>query len=74
MEPDNKAIEEKILVCKRLRERGDFTVGQRLGEERLVNPFIRCFSENKEYFSEITGEVDPVRVFAKLRKLKDTFK
>jgi hypothetical protein len=41
-------------------------------EERLYNPFIRCARE--EYFKEITGEIDPVRIFAKIRKLKDNFK
>lgn len=55
-----KAISEK-----------EFTVPSKLIEERLINPFIRCVRE--AHFSSITGEQDPVRIFAKLRKLRDNF-
>ena len=51
---------------------GEFTVPSKLMEERLYNPFIRCARD--DYFKEITAENDPVRVFAKIRKLKDNFK
>ena len=41
---------------------GEFTVGSKLIEERLYNPFIRC--EREPYFREITGEPnDPIRAF-----------
>jgi hypothetical protein len=52
-------------------------------DERLINPFIRCFGADKktrDYYEQITGEADGTptgsngkleRVFAKLRKLKD---
>ena len=52
---------------------GEFTVGSKLIEERLYNPFIRCATE--PYFKELTDEPnDPVRAFAKLRKLKDEYR
>ena len=52
---------------------GEFSVGSKLVEERFFNPFLRCATE--EYYKEITGEPnDPVRRFAKIRALKDTFK
>jgi len=41
-------------------------------EERLFNPFIRCAREG--YFKEVTAENDPVRIFGKIRKLKDNYK
>lgn len=45
----------------------------RLMEERLYNPFIRVAKEQS--LQEITGERgSPVRAFAKIRKLKDSFK
>jgi len=66
-------IDAKIKLAKQIREMGEFTVGSRLMEERLYNPFIRCATE--DYFKDITNEPnDPVRRFAKIRKLKDTFK
>ena len=42
-----------------MREEGHFTVGSPLMDERLYNPFIRCFAadfETKQYFAQITGE------------------
>ena len=55
-------IDKKIEQCKKLRNMGEFTVGSKLIEERLYNPFIRC--EKEPYFKEITGEYnDPVKVF-----------
>jgi len=71
LEPDNPLIEAKIKLCKEIRERGDFTVGSKLIEERLCNPFIRCATE--EHYRKISGESDPVKIFAKIRKLKDDF-
>lgn len=62
IEPNNPMIDKKIEQCKKLRNMGEFTVGSKLIEERLYNPFIRC--EKEPYFKEITGEYnDPVKVF-----------
>ena len=72
IEPENPMIDHKIQQAEKARASGDFTVPSKLMEERLYNPFIRCARE--DYFKEITGEQDPIRVFAKIRKLKDNFK
>jgi hydroxyacylglutathione hydrolase len=72
IESENPMIEHKIKQAEKAIAQGEFTVPSKLMEERLFNPFIRCARE--PYFKEITGENDPVRIFAKLRKLKDTFK
>lgn len=41
-------IDAKIRMCDNIREAGEFTVGSKLIEERMYNPFIRCARE--EYF------------------------
>ena len=39
----------------------------------MFNPFIRCAKE--PYYKQLTDEAnDPVRIFEKIRKLKDQFK
>lgn len=58
-------------MVMKARAKGDFTVPSKLMEERLYNPFIRCARE--EYFSQVTGEKDPIRIFKKIRKLRDNF-
>jgi hydroxyacylglutathione hydrolase len=73
VEPNNPMIDAKIKQCEQIRAQNEFTVGSKLMEERFFNPFIRCASE--DYFKELTGEPnDPVRAFAKIRKLKDNYK
>ena len=74
IEPNNPMIDAKISQCKQIREVDELTVGSKLHEEKLYNPFIRCAS-SEPYYSELTGEQnDPIRRFAKIRKLKDSFK
>lgn len=72
IEPENPMIDVKLEQAKKALSNGEFTVPSKLMDERLYNPFIRCAREH--YFKEITGENDPTRIFAKLRKLKDTYK
>lgn len=53
LEPDNEAIQHKLEVCKQIILKSEFTVGGHLSDERLFNPFIRCFGagrEAKEYY------------------------
>eukprot|EP00347_Sterkiella_histriomuscorum_P003872 403362619 len=71
IEPDNPMISHKLNQCQKALDNGDFSVPSKLMEEKLYNPFIRCARD--EYFSQITGEQDPIRIFAKIRKLRDTF-
>lgn len=72
LEPDNPAIKAKIKICQELRSKDEFTVGSKIFEERLYNPFIRVSSE--PIYKELTGEPnDPIKAFAKIRKLKDNF-
>jgi hydroxyacylglutathione hydrolase len=76
LEPDNPHIEQKLEMCRELREKDEFTVGNQIQEERMYNPFVRCFQgdrETREYYEQITGESETLRVFQKLRALKDQF-
>ena len=71
LESENPIVQQKLKHCEKASENGDFNLPSKLMDERFYNPFLRCAKE--EYFKNITGENDPVRVFAKLRKLKDKF-
>ena len=70
LDPDNEFIHDKIEWVKKMRADGQFTVGSRLVEERLYNPFMRC---NDKYYKDLTNEDRPEKVFKKLRILKDNF-
>ena len=66
-------IDHKMKQAEDAVAKGQFTVPSRLMEERLYNPFIRVAREQS--LQEVTGErSSPVRAFAKIRKLKDSFK
>ncbi len=70
LDPNNDFLLNKYEWVKDMREKNEFTVGSRLIEERLYNPFLRC---SDDYYLELTDEVDPVKVFTKIRMLKDKF-
>lgn len=42
LEPENPMIDKKMEQAKAIRDKGDFTVGSKLIDEHLYNPFIRC--------------------------------
>ena len=78
VEPENETISSKLELLRQMRQDGHFTVGSPLMDERLYNPFVRCFGADlatKEYYADITGESmdTTANVFLKLRKLKDQF-
>lgn len=54
IEPENPMVDAKQRQVEQIREKGDFTSGNKLMEEHLYNPFIRCARE--DYFKQITGE------------------
>jgi len=59
MEPENETIASKLDLMRKMRQNGHFTVGSPLMDERMYNPFVRCFgadSATKAYFADITGE------------------
>jgi hydroxyacylglutathione hydrolase len=70
LDPKNEFLLDKLEWAKKMRENGDFTAGSRLVEEKLYNPFFRS---NDKYYKELTGEEDPGKVFAAIRKLRDNY-
>jgi hydroxyacylglutathione hydrolase len=53
LEPENESIQQKLELCQSVREKGEFTVGNPISDERHYNPFVRCFGadrETREYY------------------------
>ncbi|HIK21641.1 MAG TPA: hydroxyacylglutathione hydrolase [Synechococcus sp. M44_DOE_062] len=65
--PDLRARYQKVAA---LRQSGSPTVPSTIGEERRTNPFLRW---DQSALQAATGLQDPVRVFARLRGMKDQF-
>ena len=58
VDPDNKAVAERLVTVAAMRERGEVTLPTTIGEERATNPFLRA-----------ADAAD----LARLRTLKDSF-
>ncbi len=70
VEPDNIALQEKMIQVNELRANGLPTVPSTIGEELATNPFLRDLSSTLQ--AKFKG-IAPVELFAKLRRLKDSF-
>ncbi len=76
LEPHNRALREKYDRVLALRARGLPTVPSTIGEEKATNPFLRWHSaELQANLRRLDPNVghDPVKIFAKVRALKDAF-
>lgn len=71
LDPENEFLKDKLEWAQKTVDKGDFTVGSRLVEERIYNAFVRA---GDPYYLNLTGEQSPLRSFIKLRKLKDEMK
>lgn len=76
LEPDNRAIADKLAWARARRRDGLPTVPSTLGAERATNPFLRTSSPElrasiHKRFPEV-GE-DDTEIFARTRALKDSF-
>ena len=58
VDPDNKAVAERLVTVAAMRERGEVTLPTTIGEERATNPFMRATDAAE---------------LARLRTLKDSF-
>ena len=58
VDPDNKAVAERLVTVAAMRERGEVTLPTTIGEERATNPFMRA---------------NDAADLARLRTLKDSF-
>ncbi len=76
LEPNNPALKAKYEWTKKVRADGKFTIPSTIGDEKLINPFLRTDSaELRASLRKIDPRLgdDPVTIFAKARELKDRF-
>jgi hydroxyacylglutathione hydrolase len=76
LEPGNRDISRKLARARELRARGASTVPSTIREEKQTNPFFRWDSDEikdhlKQQFPDL--KLEPLSVFAQVRKLKDAF-
>lgn len=76
VEPTNPKLVARYEQVKALRSRGASTVPATMEEERQTNPFLRW--DSKEIQASVKSNapdsrLDPVSVFAAVRKMKDAF-
>ncbi len=76
LEPGNQAIKSKHEWTKQIRAAGKYSIPSTIGEEKLINPFLRTDSaELRASLRKIDPAIgdDRVAIFAKARELKDRF-
>jgi hydroxyacylglutathione hydrolase len=76
LEPKNHKLASRFERVQALRSRGAPTVPATLEEEKQTNPFLRW--DSKEIQASLKSRapklrMDPVSIFAQIRKLKDSF-
>ncbi len=72
LEPDNRALQEKMRQVNQCRANGQATVPSTLAEELATNPFLR--EDNQAVQQSCAGIGKPAaEVFAAIRHLKDQF-
>jgi hydroxyacylglutathione hydrolase len=76
VEPKNPKLVSRFERVQGLRSRGAPTVPGTLEEEKQTNPFLRW--DSKEIQASLKSadpdtRLDPVSVFAAVRKMKDAF-
>lgn len=70
--PQDAAIAERLKVVEATRARQEPTVPTTMAAEKATNPFLRADEAEVAAALGMTG-ADPVEVFAKLRKGRDSF-
>ena len=76
VEPENKAIQQRLVEAKELREKSQPTVPSTLGIEKQTNPFLRCEIDTviAAACQQSGKKLDvPHDVFAAVRQWKDSF-
>lgn len=76
IEPENQRIQERIRNSNKLRDNNTETTPSKLSEEVETNPFFRCTVESviNSVIDRLFAEPStPQKVFAALRKQKDSF-
>lgn len=76
LEPGNAALQARYKAARKARAEGKWTVPSTIGEEKLINPFLRTGSaELRASLKKLDPSIsdDPVEIFARTRELKDHF-
>jgi len=68
--PDDAAVADRLSDARARRSQNEPTVPARMDLERRTNPFLRAA---EPAMKALTGESEPAKVFAELRKRKDAF-
>jgi hydroxyacylglutathione hydrolase len=72
VEPDNQSLQRRMAEVNRLRSHNQPTVPTTIAEELATNPFFREDSlDLQKTIGMLNGK--PVDIFAKVRRLKDSF-
>ena len=72
IDPDNKALLDRVAAVKAARDAGQPTVPSQLSEELATNPFLRAGLEHVKANLHMAGQSD-AEVFAEIRRRKDSF-
>ncbi len=71
IDSQNIALHERIQAATLTRAKNQSTIPTNIGLEKQTNPFLRC--DRPEIQAQV-GFTDPIRVFTKLRGMKDLYK
>ena len=80
VDPDNAALAAYAAWCEAERAAGRPTLPARMGQEVLINPFLRCEqaplrdAARRHAPSTLMAAPEPVDVFATLREWKNGFR
>jgi hydroxyacylglutathione hydrolase len=75
VEPGNAKVRETLESVRAKRARGEPSVPSTIGLEKMVNPFLRTSSPEirAKVQARDPAATDPVRIFARVREMKDNF-
>ncbi|GBP71848.1 Hydroxyacylglutathione hydrolase, mitochondrial [Eumeta japonica] len=71
VEPENEALNEKIMWSEQQRNEGKPTVPSTIGEEKLYNPFMRVTEPAVQKYANAN---EPIETMKTIRQKKDNFK
>jgi hydroxyacylglutathione hydrolase len=72
VDPENRAIHERLDIVNDLRRRGRPSVPSTLAIEKATNPFLRCADKAIRTGLHMQNATN-IEVFAQLRRMKDRF-
>ena len=73
VEPSNEAVREAIERARTKRANGEATVPSTIGEEKRINPYLRCGEPTVRAFVGATDASSDVDVLARVRAAKDAW-